>query len=715
MEPGTGTKARDIFGWTPYHYYCVDGIHSYDFKLLSVILKEEVERLPSMLDNLGRSPIQIAVLEGRDEMLSSIFFRLSKEGRKRAIQASGIDDMTLLHLIAKSGSLACLESMSTAEAKALLSKKDIWGRQALHIASKLGHEEIATKLLEMGSRSNELDNDSKCPVYYFVQRLKEKGLESVVQGQPGNDSEANESPRNESETEPKHPSKEKLDMFLKFAMEPDCRYSNGKSFLHFAVEVASDENIRTFVSEKGFDVKAQDSDGRTPLHYAILSRRSSVANTLIKDLEANLSAKDSRNTTALMFAAQENLIEVAQALLHACDPGFVNEIDDDEKTVIHYVRSQEMADLLITNNCNLLATDSRGRTALHTAIERKDNIALYLFGVEDPRQVQTEPFDDIKESLLVTACRCGFSEIVPGILERWPNIINTEDALCERPPISWACEYGHSDVVAKLLQHEGSESVDVNKTERWRECTPLHFAAESEDSKCLALLLEQPSTKLDCKSRRGETPLRLAVRNNCKDAARMLLQDQRTTPEERLRYVQEFTSSSSGVFESIIGDILETWADTSLILEYFLFLFDHTGAPGAQESINKFVVDLKRGGWKKLKTPYHVAILLGDAEFVQILKEQNAPQGGIDEDNWSLVDYAKRFGRDGTLTSLVGNLQPLDTNMAHRHREPTTLIWTSSESIIKITSCATDGHGHCSKVHGMLFSFLYPQESKSNI
>ncbi|KAM6516371.1 hypothetical protein FALCPG4_014555 [Fusarium falciforme] len=282
-----GAKARDIFGWTPYHYCGVVDIDLfYVDPFLFWISEENIERLPSMLDNLGWSPIQIAALVGRDDIFSSIFSRLSEEGRKRAIQASGIDGMTLLHLIAKSGSLACLESMSTAEAKALLSKKDIWGRQALHIASKLGHEEIATKLLEMGSRSNEADETGKCPVDYFVQRLKDEGLESAVQGQPGNDSEANESPRNESETEPKHPSKEKLDMFLKFAMKPDCRYSNGKTFLHFAVEVASDENIRTFVSGKGFDVEAQDSDGRTPLHYAALSGRPDVANTLIKELKA---------------------------------------------------------------------------------------------------------------------------------------------------------------------------------------------------------------------------------------------------------------------------------------------------------------------------------------------------------------------------------------------------------------------------------------------
>lgn len=655
-----------------------------------------------MLDNLGRSPLHVVALVGISSSLADILYLLSKEGSKRATQASGIDDMTLLHLIAKSGSLACLESMPTAEAKALLAKKDIWGRQALHIASKLGHEEIISKLLEMGSRSDQLDDAGKCPVDYF--------MENVVQEQHSNDPEANDSPGNEFS---KNLSKESLDLFLKFAMEPHCRYSNGKSFLHFAVKVASDDNIRTLVREKGFDVDARDNDGRTPLHYAILSGRPSVANTLIKVLQAKTSAKDFRNTTALMFAVHKNYIDVARALLDSCDPGFVNEVGNAKRAAIHYVRGREMVDFLIMNGCNVLATDSHGSTALHTAIKQKNkDAALSLLGLTDPRQVQANPFD-YTESLLVTACKRGFSEIIPGILDRWPDIINAEDQVDGFPPISWACKRGCSDIVGKLLQHQGSERVDVNKTGGRTKATPLHYAATLEDSRCLALLLEQPSTELHREGGSCETPLILAVRGKRKDAARMLLQDHRTTPKEGLRYIKQFTSSSSSAFPSIIGDILETFEDTSLILEYFLLLVDHTAAPGAQESINKFVVDLKRGGWKKLKTPYHVAILLGDAEFVQILKEQNVPQG-LDEDNWSLVDYAKRFDRDGTMTRLVGSLRPLDTNMEHKHREPTTLIWTSSESIVKVTSCATEGHDHCSKVHGMLLSFLYPQESKSN-
>ncbi|RSL49481.1 hypothetical protein CEP54_012405 [Fusarium duplospermum] len=561
-----------------------------------------------------------------------------------------------------------------------------WGRQALHIASKLGHEKVATELLKMGSRSDELDDAGKCPADYFVQSLKEKS-------QHNNDSEANDSP---GKMEFKHLSKEDFDLVLKFEMEPHYRYNNGKTFLHIAVEVASDDNIRTLVREKGFDVEARDDHGRTPLHCAILSDRPSVAITLIGDLQAKTSAKDSGNITPLMLAAQENLIEVAQALLDLCDPGFVNEVDDDKKAAIHYVRGREIAGLLIKNGCNLLTTDSYGRTALHAAIDRKDDVALYLLSTG---QVQTEPFDK-NESLLITACKNGFSEIVPGILERWPHIINTEDAVHGLLPISWACVNGHSDVVAKLLQDKGSERVDVNRTARgWRDYTPLHFAVEAGDSKSLTLLLEQPSTELHRESEQGDTPLRWAVRRDCTDAARMLFQDPRTTPEERLRCIQEFNSPSFSAFHSIIGDILGTFADRSLVPGYFLSLFDHRAAADIQESINKLVDGLKRGGWKKLTTPYHLAILLGDDEFLQILKEEDVPRGGLDEDNWSLVDYAKRFDRDGTLTSLVDSLQPLPANLEHKHREPTALICPFDESKIKVTSCTAEGHSNCSKVH----------------
>ncbi|KAK1484463.1 hypothetical protein CABS01_13886 [Colletotrichum abscissum] len=131
-----------------------------------------------------------------------------------------------------------------------------------------------------------------------------------------------------------------------------------------------------------------------------------------------------------------------------------------------------MAQLLVSEHCNLLATDSEGRTALHRAIERKDqDVALYLLSAGSPGQVQENAFDYSHESLLVTAWKQGFSEIVPGILKQWPKTINAEDSSYQQPPISWACESEHHDIVKQLLQHQGPETSDSQRLHRLKEFT----------------------------------------------------------------------------------------------------------------------------------------------------------------------------------------------------------------------------------------------------
>ncbi|KAK1707297.1 hypothetical protein BDP67DRAFT_581978 [Colletotrichum lupini] len=114
-----------------------------------------------------------------------------------------------------------------------------------------------------------------------------------------------------------------------------------------------------------------------------------------------------------------------------------------------------MAQLLVSEHCNLLATDSEGRTALHRAIERKDqDVALYLLSAGSPGQVQENAFDYSHESLLVTACKQGFSEIVPDILKQWPKTINAEDSSYQQPPISWA----YSQRLRRLKEFTFSQS-----------------------------------------------------------------------------------------------------------------------------------------------------------------------------------------------------------------------------------------------------------------
>ncbi|KAK1524389.1 uncharacterized protein CCOS01_09476 [Colletotrichum costaricense] len=447
--------------------------------------------------------------------------------------------------------------------KQSLEKKDSWGRQPLHIASRLGHTKLITQLLHMGSRSNELDEAGRLFVDYLVENATRQRDDSVSQTQQNTDSSVTGSPNvSESMFNPC------FNALLKFAMDPSCRYSSGKSFLHIAVEVADDDSIRS-PEGKGFNIEAQDKNGCTPLRYAIIGGH------------------------------------------------------------------------------------SEGRTALHRAIERKDqDVALYLLSAGSPGQVQENAFDYSHESLLVTACKQGFSEIVPDILKQWPKTINAEDSSYQQPPISWACESEHHDIVKQLLQHQGPEVDDVNQAAPgWREYTPIHFAADTSDS-------------------------------------------------QRLRRLKEFTFSQSSQFHGLIGNMLQALLETTLILSFLHELSVQELPASAQKAFDKFAGDRRQETWVKSKTSYHVAILLRDKKLVQILIDHSVDQNGLDEDNWSSMDYLKRFCLEETFRSLYNHSKPGEIDKTPDYRSPATLIWDQYKESLQVTSEPVDGHDKYPTAHG---------------
>ncbi|KAF4884743.1 Ankyrin-3 [Colletotrichum fructicola] len=705
-------KVHDIFGWTPYHYGCLDNGNFPRNVFMPNTSNSGLgpiwaERLPELLDNLGRSPMHIAALSGKCNSLEFMLDGLGTESRKSVMHATGFDKMTLLHLISKSGHVECLELDWGENLKHPVAEKDIWGRQALHIASMLGHTEIATKLLEMGSRSDEFDEVGKCPIDYYVERSKDKhgeDNENSVQEQQSDDSSTTDLPI-VSGGAVQHLSKKSFSDLLKFAVDPASRYRKGKSFLHVAVEVADDDSIRE-LKNRQFRIEAKDDDGRTPLHYAVVHGRAEVFSIFLEHFKADPLAKDSCNVTALMLAAQKNLVNIAKALLTSTNPVKLEDTDDDKKTALHHTRGKEMAEFLVLKKCNVLATDSDGRTALHTAIEEKHrDVAHYLLTLKEPKKLQQNPFDDRRESLLITVCKHGFSELVPEILTRWPEIINMEDSYYKQPPISWACEKGFSDIVKYLLQHQDEEGhirVDLNKIATLRRgLTPLHFAVGVDDTTCLDLLLKQkePSAELDRESTTGETPLARAVVHQNVAAARMLLLDPRTSPEQRFHYLKKLTSYWNESFHYLIRPLLQTLLDTHFICAYFIEIRQRTLSSTVEQIINEFVKDLRKGDWRKLQTPYHLAILLEDGQFAELLRRADANQRSFDEDNWAPMDYLERFCRNETFKSHLSYLKPFHAGNAEAHKEPTTLIWTPHEKSVKVVSCSMDSHSLCSKVH----------------
>ncbi|KAG5804164.1 hypothetical protein H9Q71_011248 [Fusarium xylarioides] len=702
-------EVKDIYGWSPYHYA---SIVKQD-RLFQYLLRSPMsrpERLPKLLSNFLRSPIHIAALGGMQDNLAAILYKLSTDSKVLALQSSGLDGMTLLHLLAKQGVFdSFLAIQKHGEAPPSLTKKDIWGRQALHIATKYGNRHFTSKLLALGSPSDELDEWGMSPIDYFLKRRKEKNLqEDPRESVSVTTLEAVSETSNNAEASSNYMSKEESAVFLAFAMEdPNCRYGDGRTFLHIAIEIVDEDSIRTLLA-RGFNLEAQDTERRTPLHYAIRACRTDLALTLIKGedievdgaskhFEARIAAKDSHETTALMFAARANLKAVAEALLDANKLCGVDEVNDEGCAALHQVHSVEMAEFLVDRGCNTTLRDSIERTPLHRAIERDNSgLAEYLLKLKGPNQIQTRPFDNNEESILVTACQRGLSSLIIEILKVWPEIIDTEDKTHGQTPISWACELGHKDVVANLIK----QRADVNKkAAKWENYTPLHICVIYDRVDILELLLKKEETKLDARSISAETPLQRAIAMESVDITRKLLLDHRTLPAERTDRLKEMVSQSFKELQAIIWEGLQTIEDQSHILDLLICLFTRESETEKSESeteierkkaqslLKPLARDIESKSWNLLQSSVGLNALFEVKDMPVMLGGRKVDDTGFDTDGWSFVDYIDRSQGSASLKDVVKALRELHPNDTELHRKPTALDYAEYREYIQVSPC----------------------------
>ncbi|KAG5800556.1 hypothetical protein H9Q69_000443 [Fusarium xylarioides] len=701
-------EAKDIYGWSPYHYASTQWL----LRFLLWSHKSRVKRLPRLLSDLLRSPIHIATLGGSPDPdcrgnLDAVFSELTTDSKVLVLQATSVDGMTLLHLLAKQG---VFESFLTIHENGgttpSLTKKDIWGRQALHIATKYGNRHFMNKLLALGSPSDELDEWGMSPIDYFLKRRKEKDLqerprESVTTLEAVSDTS------NNAEASSTYMSKEESAVFLTFAMEdPNCRYGDGRTFLHIAIEIVDEDSILTLLA-RGFNLEARDTERRTPLHYAINAYRADLASILIrgvniqvdgatKHFKAKTTAKDSHDTTALMFAARANLKAVAEALLDADKSCGVDEVDDEGCAALHHTNNIKMAEFLVARGCNTTLRDSIGRTPLHRTIERNNcDLAAYLLHLQPPL-VQDSPLDKNNESLLVTACQVGISSLIVDILKKWPETLNTEDATHGQTPISWACEFGHKDVVINLIK----QRADVNrKAASWGNYTPLHICVIYGRFDILETLLEKEETNLDEKNISAETPLQLAIVMESANITRKLLLDNRTLPAERIDRLKEMASQSSEELQAVIWEGLQTIEDQSHVLDFFIWLFTRQSETETSESemeiernkatylLTPLATDFKSGPWNLLKSPFDLNALLGVKDIPVMLKGQQVDERGLDTDGWSYVDYIDRSHGSTDLKDVVRILRELHPNDTEQHIKPTALDYDEYREYIRVSPC----------------------------
>lgn len=649
--------------------------------------------------------------------------------------------MTPLHLIAKSGNLSSLQLIARQVTPLpFLHKPDFWGRQALHIAARSRHEDVTIKLLELGAHSNSLDGSGKSSVDYYLESLGVKRVESQVN-----------SPQQE-EADVKFLDPDCRDTFLKFAMkDPNCRYRHERTFLHIAVEVGDMNSIRTLLQD-GFSLDVRDIDGRTPLHIAILAGREDISKSLIKGVtslkagqpnlgRSNPSLKDNRNTTTFMMAAERGLRGVANVLVEAQGRGVFEEIDDNGKTPFLHAKNLEMVRFLVNEGAKTDLRDSDGRTRLHMALSKKDKpIASFLLHLQDPKKAQGEPKDESGDSLLITACKCGFSEVIQDIVKIWDEILDEGDKDYSQTPLAWACESGYKDSVEILI----SLGADVNKPATgWKLFTPLHFCAQREQFETMNLIIEKDTKralaenqqidgrlKLEERDSMGRTPLQISmnavtVDAECVKAIKSLLLHDRISPGERLRCLKEMVrvcqSEDTSELKLIFADGLQKIAEENLIQDFLLWLVDdresididegHEKPDASALALLKPLAEAFHEQSVELRDTYTLIEALSNEEVRQIIRKKDIDKdSGRDTDGWSCATYIERYDRRGSLKDLANQVRK-GSQPEEQDKMPKPIEWyCESEDLrksFKKVSCYSHGDVF-GKSHGIKFC-LYAQ------
>ncbi|KAJ4265329.1 hypothetical protein NW762_004614 [Fusarium torreyae] len=689
-------ETRDIFNWTLLHYACAGG----QDRALDYVENAVRGHVPQLGDYFQRNPFHIAAINNNKPIPRRLLESFAADDEsKLIILETDCNGLTPLHLAARDGNGNFLSTIIKCYAKHksvlkdALAKKDYWGRQPLHVATKFRQDECARELIKAGSLFGVPDREGNCPIDYFV------------------DSRRTEFSR-----------KNNIDLFLQFKPQTtDLRFNNRRTFLHIAAEVLDESRFKELIED--FDTNAKDSDGRTALHLALVAGRgdiakvlinkchdvnvksndgqtplllalsaglTDVANTLINGSEkkANIAVRDNQGRTALMYAARGISSEPSKVTGTASSEA--SELDDkgpwDSKA------DETLFNSLMNGETGIKAVDDNVETALHHAIEASNEPAMrYLLSFS---RTQERMFDET-ESPLVKACVCGFLIAVQEILKIYPSMINQGDRSYNQPPISWACENGHHDIVEILIKNK---SIDVNRPATGdMERTPLHFAVQAQDDECLAILLQCENLDISVRDSLNRTPLDIAIRRSRFekiDKILGLIDHNRMSDQERLRSLRLIDDSLPPQPKDLIRGILGSIKDEFLLNEYLFRLIEGQGSTMPDEIKDFMKVSLAEREVQKLKAPYHRAVLLGEAGVIEHLPKLSEDQTDLDKDNWRSLDYAEKLGLTNQLKWDEGKT-PKTTD---QYLMPTTLLWDDLKDNIKVTQCSSSGQAGCNKV-----------------
>ena len=380
------------------------------------------------------------------------------------------DGDTVLHYAAKKGLLDLLKFMINHH-NCIIIATNRWGETILHYAMYYEHTDVVKYLIIECNCNPMTVNDDRDTVLHYAAK---KGLHGL----------------------------------LKFMINHhNCNLMatnrRGKTILHYAMYYEHNEVVKYLIIECNCDVI--NDVGDTVLHYAAKKGLLDLLKFMINHHNCIIIATNRWGETILNCAVYYEQTEVVEYLIIECNCDPMTVINYDRDTVLHYAAKKGLLDLLKFminhHNCNLMATNRRGETILHCAVEHIVVVRYLIIECNcDPMTV-----NDDGDMVLHYAAKKGLLDLLKFIINH--NNCNLM-ATNKRGKTILHCAVGHIEVVKYLIIECNCDPMTVINDVG---DAVLHYAAKKGLLDLLKFIINHHNCSLMATNRRGETILHCAV------------------------------------------------------------------------------------------------------------------------------------------------------------------------------------------------------------
>ena len=412
----------DNQGHTILTYACV----SHNLSLMELILQHQPDLL-NKTTNDGRTPLMIVI----DECFSNgVEFLLKQSGLERNVcdrmgntaihhaclcvnssmrlnilrvlidDSNGVFDLEKRNEQLIDPLMMCTINQSIdlcqllIEKNVILTKKDLFSRQALHLACQMGNFELVSLLLNSSAISiNAVDDNNRNCLFYAI----DHGNENIV------------------------------DLLLEKNIQIKIRDQVGDTPLHLAVQHSSNAYQLTASLLKQADgkdlINEAATDGMKPILLAANAKQAEVIYLLMKN-GADLTAVDNEHHTALHLACRSGCMKSVFYLVEFGRLN-VNELDCYRQTPIFYAYATNnfvLVEYLVSCGAQLDVRDSQQYLPIHMGIllskpDEDFNCQLIDF-YKDHRHIELldDQNNECQMTPLILACMQGKLEIVQHLV-----------------------------------------------------------------------------------------------------------------------------------------------------------------------------------------------------------------------------------------------------------------------------------------------------------